>query len=98
MVKYRSLLLKFPEMYILGLNVIHNKKKCNKKWKGEWQLWLMFFLVVVVPELLQGDFQVQMLSPRSKADYQELLPNISALVLTALGVHSWEDLDAVPRK
>lgn len=57
----------------------------------------MTFVAQGVPELLEGEFLVQMLSQRSKADYQEPLPNISALVLTAWDVHSWEDLDAVPR-
>lgn len=52
----------------------------------------------VLPEPLEGDFPVQLLSRRRKADCQELLPNISALVLTASGVHSLEDQDGVPRK
>lgn len=48
-------------------------------------------------ELLERDFQVQLLSRRRKAEGPELLPNISALVLTAWGVHFGEYLDAVPR-
>lgn len=58
----------------------------------------MTFVARGVPELLEEEFLAQMLSQRSMADYQEPLPNISALVLTAWDVHSWEDLDAVPRK
>lgn len=52
---------------------------------------------VFAPEHLQRDFQVQLLSRGRKADCLELLPNISALVLTAWGVHFGEYLDAVPR-
>lgn len=48
----------------------------------------MTFVARGVPELLEEEFLAQMLSQRSMADYQEPLPNISALVLTAWDVHS----------
>jgi hypothetical protein len=53
---------------------------------------------VFAPEHLEQVFQVQLLSRRRKAYCPELLPNISALVLTTWGVRLWEYLDVVPRK
>lgn len=52
----------------------------------------------VLPELLVAILQVQLLSQRRKADFQELPPNISASCPPVWDVYSQEDLVAIPGK